>query len=512
MSERILEVEADTLEETREQVRLLVSEGLHVVSERVISDGKPQTVKASASTTEAAFAEVQRKIPSDATILEQKESAPTHSEQKIITVKADDEEHARREAKSEAYQQFGFNFSSSGTAVVKVIRLVVPGKRGFLGMGSTRNQYEVEVSGSQSAIVEVTYKTKARISVTLSDKTEQISKIVLAAGFAGGRPDELPLRVRILISQLKREKIDVPIKPDELGMGLGSSETRRAVQRLSEEAERREAIVGQLVKIGAPAVELLIKALEDSDPDVCKGAAEALGKIKHPKAIEPLIKALTDSDSDMCQTAAEALGEIKHPQAIEPHILYKEIPEMQANTSSDETKKILAGLGSLLGLALLIWGLSFVYKGVFWSPRMSELLKSDWILIGGWISAIGLFLLSLGFGVILPRFGRGRTHVISALFFIVLTIFIQPWMVTRPGQEMGTLIAPGVVAVQRITAVGDLLKVTIPLLAVVYGYFARRDKSLGQIWRLGANLGFFGGIVGTALLPLALIVYWMRPS
>ena len=56
----------------------------------------------------------------------------------------------------------------------------------------------------------------------------------------------------------------------------------------------------------------LIVVLQDQrkDPEVRKNAAEALGKIKDPKAVEPLITTLKDKDSEVRWHAAEALEKI----------------------------------------------------------------------------------------------------------------------------------------------------------------------------------------------------------
>ena len=62
-----------------------------------------------------------------------------------------------------------------------------------------------------------------------------------------------------------------------------------------------------LVKIGEPAVKPLIKALEDNDWRVRRGAAVALGEIGDERAVEPLIKALEDKDASVHEKVAEIL-------------------------------------------------------------------------------------------------------------------------------------------------------------------------------------------------------------
>ncbi len=72
------------------------------------------------------------------------------------------------------------------------------------------------------------------------------------------------------------------------------------------------------VDIGAPAVELLITDLNDSDGDVRQMAAQALGKIGDARAVEALLVALNDSATDVRLAAVEALGQIGDVRAVEP--------------------------------------------------------------------------------------------------------------------------------------------------------------------------------------------------
>jgi len=70
-----------------------------------------------------------------------------------------------------------------------------------------------------------------------------------------------------------------------------------------------------LVKIGEPAVEILIEILEQGSesayPSRIREAAWALGKIGDVRAIEPLTHALKDNDSLVQKAAKEALDKIK---------------------------------------------------------------------------------------------------------------------------------------------------------------------------------------------------------
>lgn len=114
------------------------------------------------------------------------------------------------------------------------------------------------------------------------------------------------------------------------------------VTALRDKDERvRKRAASALGSMGDPrGVEPLIAALEREDPD--KGirsvndwsgsmaslldaaknfreyVAEALGKIKDPRAVSPLTKALNDSDEGVRKAAAWSLGEIRDQRAVEP--------------------------------------------------------------------------------------------------------------------------------------------------------------------------------------------------
>jgi len=108
-----------------------------------------------------------------------------------------------------------------------------------------------------------------------------------------------------------------------LGISITGCSTERQVENLIQKlgkdtsAERHKAGKG-LVEIGEPAVEALIVALDDSDPFVRAGAAEALGQIGDVRAVEPLVAALNDPKPTVRESAAMALGWIGDPRAVGP--------------------------------------------------------------------------------------------------------------------------------------------------------------------------------------------------
>lgn len=156
MTEQIIEVEADSLEEAREQLKSLIPEGLHILSEQVVSEGGLKTAQAVAEITEEAFAKAQSEIPINAVVLEKREL--TAPEEKVITVEAFDEQGANQEARRQI----------ANTAIIRSHKLVLAGKKGLLGIGKKSNQYETSVF--QQAVVEITYKMKAKISARIGEK------------------------------------------------------------------------------------------------------------------------------------------------------------------------------------------------------------------------------------------------------------------------------------------------------------------------------------------------------
>jgi len=113
---------------------------------------------------ESALSAAQSKIPipTDCTILEKKRLSPP--ELRVIIIQAFDMSEAEIQAQKH----------TSKTIVLKNLKLIATGKKGILGMGKTPNRYEAELL--QIAVAEVTYKRKAKISITVLPK-EQCSSI-----------------------------------------------------------------------------------------------------------------------------------------------------------------------------------------------------------------------------------------------------------------------------------------------------------------------------------------------
>ena len=79
--------------------------------------------------------------------------------------------------------------------------------------------------------------------------------------------------------------------------------------------------VKTLVEMGESAVDPLIQALENDNPEVRENAAHALGKIGDERAVESLIELLCDGNKEVKYAARDALANIGEP-ALNPLIRY----------------------------------------------------------------------------------------------------------------------------------------------------------------------------------------------
>ena len=163
-SPQSIEVEADSLLEARKQIRSRIPENFEILSEKILSDGKIESARAVADTTEAAYEEALSKLPPEVEVVERKELVAAH--QKNMIIEAFDEENAR----AQIGRKIGKN------AKVVNAKLLKSGKKGFFGMGKKPNSYEFQVF--QQAAVEIKYKKKAKIRVILHESPDfWISKL-----------------------------------------------------------------------------------------------------------------------------------------------------------------------------------------------------------------------------------------------------------------------------------------------------------------------------------------------
>ena len=181
-----IEVEATSLEEARTLLERKIPKGMELLSEQVLSDGMQNSLKGVADTMEAAFEQAQSNIPSGAEIIGKSEVA--FPAEKRITIEAFDEENAMEKAKREV----------GNTASVRSADLIATGRKGFLGIGKKPNHYEVRFS--QLAVVEVTFKEKARLRAAIGRKpkcekcgksADYLLPVQLMAADTGARSEDL---------------------------------------------------------------------------------------------------------------------------------------------------------------------------------------------------------------------------------------------------------------------------------------------------------------------------------
>src|SRR5437762_1332364 len=113
---------------------------------------------------------------------------------------------------------------------------------------------------------------------------------------------------RALLNALKDENFDMHI---EAALALGGRGDERAIEPLIhalKDGRTREAAREALVRLGTPAVLRLVKALRRGG--VCWLAATTLRQFKVGQVIEPLIDALNGRNKQVCRYAAEILGKL----------------------------------------------------------------------------------------------------------------------------------------------------------------------------------------------------------
>ncbi len=144
----------DSLEEARAHLLSQVPEGLCLLSEEVLCDGQPQTVRVWARTDAQALLEARRKVPPDARVLE--EPIVRAAEAILSRVRAPSAADAWLVAFQEAAPQGRAHLSLDETI------LEAPGGKRFLLFGRRLHRYVVRCT--RDAEASVTYKRPARVS------------------------------------------------------------------------------------------------------------------------------------------------------------------------------------------------------------------------------------------------------------------------------------------------------------------------------------------------------------
>lgn len=106
-------------------------------------------------------------------------------------------------------------------------------------------------------------------------------------------------------------------------------------------AREMHTLVDIFKRIGSPAVEDLIEALNSDNHDVVRLACRCLGPIEDRKATEPLLKLLSEDDFRVRAASVEAVGEIGDSVATE------EVIEMLTDSTETVRRSASVALGKI---------------------------------------------------------------------------------------------------------------------------------------------------------------------
>ena len=128
----------------------------------------------------------------------------------------------------------------------------------------------------------------------LTDEEWEVEKGATDALIGIGKPAVEPL-IEILLD--KNEDVYLQMKVVAVLAGIKDERAiQPMIQALKEKPELQADLGYHLGLMGDPAVEPLVQALGDEDPNVRVRAAEALGRIGDERAVGPLTTALNDED------------------------------------------------------------------------------------------------------------------------------------------------------------------------------------------------------------------------
>jgi len=146
----------------------------------------------------------------------------------------------------------------------------------------------------------------------LTDEEWEVESAATNALVAIGKPAVEPL-----IEILQDENEDTFLQTKVIAVLAGIKDERAIqpmIQALKEKPELQADLGYHLGLMGEPAVETLIKALGDEDPEARVRAAEALGRIGGERAVGPLTDALNDEDEGVRLFAKMGLESIGNQQ------------------------------------------------------------------------------------------------------------------------------------------------------------------------------------------------------
>jgi len=115
------------------------------------------------------------------------------------------------------------------------------------------------------------------------------------------------------------------------------------------QAEARRALLG----LAGDAVEPLLRALRDDDPEARRAAAQMLGLIEDGRAVEPLTEALKDQEPKVRNAAMRAVGRLGDPRGVRALIGLWKDPSAETRTKAAESI-VESGGGAVESLILAL--------------------------------------------------------------------------------------------------------------------------------------------------------------
>ena len=147
MSQRVIEVEAASLEEARSRAQSQLDSNAFVFAEQIVSGGTPEIIEAMGASVVEAYEKAERQLPRGARI--ESKSVERHPELAHIELEADSEQAARSAVRLKKGQR------------LESISLRVPGRAGFIGLWKRPPMFQAKVL--QEAVIKVRFCLPVKI-------------------------------------------------------------------------------------------------------------------------------------------------------------------------------------------------------------------------------------------------------------------------------------------------------------------------------------------------------------
>jgi hypothetical protein len=279
MIKRGLLVESTTISRARSNAKQKVPDGMLLSNEIIFSDGSEITIKITDSSVDKALEQVSSEIPKGSKIL--RENIVFEASRANIEIQA----FAENEAKNKILRE------KPQSLQIEKISLVREGSKGFLRIGRKANIYRLELY--QPALVEITYKPKAKLAYDLVEPWEN------GLIWRGINPDEIDLllklrmpghpEVKALYAEGALKKYGVDAVEPVLSAILSNFRNEKALV----------GMVGALVRLGVQGGTALNTIVKNGEFELKKKLMEALIKIERPGCVSVLLELSKDKDSTL---------------------------------------------------------------------------------------------------------------------------------------------------------------------------------------------------------------------